>query len=80
MLIALVAMRKVSFQGQVPNVDQIIEMAVSANWVGDGRVEGEVGNQYVKEGGQGVAARNSPLLGGAARKNKTFLLRSNPFP
>ena len=77
MLIALVAMRKVSFQGQVPTVDQIIEMA---NWVGDGRVEGEVGNQYVKEGGQGVAARNSPLLGGAARKNKTFLLRSNPFP
>ena len=28
----------------------------------------EVGNQYVKEGGQGVAARNSPLLGAGEKK------------
>ena len=31
----------------------------------------EVGNQYVKEGGQGVAARNSPLLG-AGKKKQDF--------
>ena len=38
--------------------------------MGDGREE-EVGNQYVKEGGQGVAARNSPLLG-AGKKKQDF--------
>ena len=46
---------------------------MAINWneqMGDGREE-EVGNQYVKEGGQGVAARNSPLLG-AGKKKQDF--------
>ena len=39
----------------------------------------EVGNQYVKEGGQGVPPEIVHCWA-QARKNKTFLLRSNPFP
>ena len=46
---------------------------MAINWneqMGDGREE-EVGNQYVKEGARGVAARNSPLLG-AGKKKQDF--------
>ena len=39
----------------------------------------EVGNQYVKEGGQGVPPEIVHCWA-QARKNKTFLLCSNPFP